>query len=86
MHSVENGEFLNSLLDLAGSYFDSTLSQVEFQALSFEKTEQMKATFGLSNIIVQKYYSSLIFILEEMSETLISSETKSQLASKTKLR
>ena len=77
MHSVENGSFLNQLLELSSLYFDSTITHSEFQNASFERTEAMKLTFGLSNAMVSKYYSSLIFILEELSETLIASEIKS---------
>ena len=46
----------------------------------------MKNTYGLSNAIVSKYYSSLVFILEELSENLTASEVKQQLSIKSKLR
>lgn len=86
MNSVEEGKFLSELLELAQSFFDPTLSQADFSQLSFDKTEFMKSTFGLSNTIVSKYYSSLIFVLEELAETLSASEVKVQLSTRSRLK
>ena len=46
----------------------------------------MKDSFGLSGPMIQKYFSSLIFVIEELTENLTSNEVKQQLSSKTKLK